>query len=178
MQPRLRHGVRGVKLDWQAVPIPPGLDQRPKDDRGYPVTYVTLLDPDTGKPDFTTISGEAILRCIQGDLCGLCGLPNGGNGFPYAFIGGPLSCEHQNFLDPPMHVACAEYAMQVCPHLAIKTSRYAKPNLTGGRQAFTHVIAERPEKFGLYVCNSYVITLLEGQPIFLAGDPVSIRWTE
>jgi hypothetical protein len=159
---------------WRDVPLPPGLDQRPKDARGYPVTFVTLIDPETGRPDFTTIDGAAILQCVQHDLCGLCGLEHDG---PYAFIGGPLSCENHNFLDPPMHVACAEYAMQVCPHLAISTSRYAKPNLTGGRELFPLVSDERPEKFGLYVTKAYRIVNHEGQPVFLTWEPDEIRWS-
>ena len=124
--------------------MPPGVAARPRDPRGFPITFVTLIQQD-GTADFTTIDGQKILRCVNERLCGLCGV-----GFwddetnIVAFIGGPLSCEHRNFLDPPMHVACAEYAMQVCPHIAIDTSRYSKPKVGGPeeRELFPYIAGE------------------------------------
>lgn len=171
-------------MDWKAVPMPPGLAARPRDVRGFPITFVTLIQQD-GKPDFTTIDGEKIVRCLREALCGLCG-----KGWPnksgrkddhlLAFIGGPKAIEHRNFLDPPMHVECAEYAMKVCPHIAIPTSRYSKPNLDGPekRELFEHVDPIRPERFGLYVTDAMRIELHHGQPVFFAGEPRYIEWQE
>jgi len=167
-----------MKQDWQGVPIPPGVTARPRDTRGFPITFVTLIQSD-GRPDFTTIDGEKILRCVEEGLCGVCGedLPElYESGRQLAFIGGPLSCGNQNFLDPPMHVECAEYAMQVCPHIVIDTSRYSKPKEGEGRELYQGVHPDRPDKFGLYVTDGYSVANLGGQPIFLANDPIEVRW--
>ena len=163
-----------MKQDWRSVPIPPSLDARPKDNRGYPITFVTLIQED-GTPDFTTIDGQKIVRCITEQRCGMCGVeffgtPDEQDTNIVAFIGGPLSIENQNFLDPPMHVECAVYAMKVCPHIAIDTSRYSKPKEGEGRELFQGVHPDRPEKFGIYLLHTlgYQVANLGGQPVFIA----------
>lgn len=164
--------------------MPTGIANRPRDNRGFPITFVTLMDSN-GRPDFTTIAADKIVRCIKEARCGMCG-----NHWPgpdlgpedhlMAFIGGPVSCENQNFLDPPMHVECAEYAMRVCPHIAIPTARYAKQTLGGPeqRELYPDVSSERPEKFGLYVTDSCQVVPYNGQPVFLASAPIRLTWQE
>lgn len=169
-----------MKHDWRSVPLPPGLDTRPKDNRGYPITFVTLIQED-GTPDFTTIDGQKILECIRHGKCGLCGSRfTDDETNIVAFIGGPLAIENQNFLDPPMHVQCAEYAMKVCPHIAIDTSRYSKPKEGEGRELFQGVHPDRPEKFGLYLVHfgGYQVQNYMGQPVFVASDPIKVVWQE
>jgi len=163
-----------MKHDWQEIELPPGIAKRPRDPRGFPITFVTLIQSD-GRPDFTTIDGRQILRCVQEHLCGMCGEPLAG---PMAFIGGPLAIEHRNFLDPPMHVECAEYAMRVCPHIAIPTARYAKPKQGEGRQLYQNVHPDRPEKFGLLVTRLCRIASMDGQPVFFAGEPERVAWQD
>ena len=177
-----------MKHDWQSVPMPPSIAERPKDARGFPITFVTLIQSD-GRPDFTSIDGEKILRCMNEALCGLCGQgwPSSSNSpegsrrsddHLIAFIGGPLSCANQNFLDPPMHVECARYAMQVCPHIVIPTSRYAKSKAGHeGRVEFVGVHPDRPEKFGLYITDKCRVVSYLGQPLFQAADPIDITWS-
>jgi hypothetical protein len=163
-----------MKTDWQSVPVPAGLSNRPRDARGFPITFVTLMDSN-GRPDFTVIDGRKILRCIQEQLCGLCGTTLFQ---PVAFIGGPLACGERAFLDPPMHPECAEYAMQVCPHIATPTARYSKPDLSDGREVFDAVDPNRPDTFGLYVTDGYSLAEYEGQPIFVANPPTTLTWQE
>lgn len=164
-----------MKHDWQSVPMPAGIAARPKDARGFPITFVTLIQSD-GRPDFTTVDGGKIMRCIYEDLCGLCG-QDLGQGQPVAFIGGPISCSGGNFLDPPMHPECAKYAMQVCPHIAIDTSRYAKPKEGEGRELFQGVSPDRPDKFGLYATDAFKVVNYMGQPMFSANPPIEIIWS-
>jgi len=161
-------------LDWQSVPMPAELVNRPRDARGFPITFVTLMDSD-GRPDFTVIDGQKIVRCIQDHLCGLCGTTLFQ---PIAFIGGPLAAEQNLFLDPPMHPDCAEYAMKVCPHIATPTARYSKPNLSDGRVLFDAVDPNRPERFVLYVTDTAQVVEYEGQPIFMAAPPTTLTWQE
>lgn len=176
--------------NWQDVPMPPGIAARPKDARGFPITFVTLIEPD-GRPDFTTIDAEKILRCCTESRCGMCGehwpAPWAGPNTEYgptdhliAFIGGPLAIKHRNFLDPGMHLECARYAMQVCPHIAAPTSRYAKPKVTEGvdREIFEYVDSDRPEKFGLIAVDNVRVVAYQGQPVFLTGEPVIEEWQE
>lgn len=171
-----------MKHDWQDVPMPKDIAALPTDARGFPITFVSLIQSD-GRPDFTTIDGEKIMRCLTEGLCGLCG-----NGWPaletrnddhlIAFIGGPISCGTGSFLDPAMHVTCAEYAMKVCPHIAINTSRYSKPKEGEGRELFQGVSPDRPAKFGLYITDAFNLINYMGQPMFKANEPIDIIWSE
>ena len=172
--------------DWRSVPIPGALAERPRDARGFPITFVTLITSD-GRPDFTTIDAAKIIRCIKEHLCGMCGTKLLGGGvltFEVAFIGGPLSIENRNFLDPPMHQECAAYAMQVCPHIAIDTSHYSKPKLGGPeqRELFAGVSDERPERFGMLIADAEDVGLAnyQSQPVFIvdAAAPVTIHWQD
>src|SRR5688572_15361015 len=84
--------------------IPDRLLRRPRSRRGYPIPFVQATNPD-GTPDFAAINPNLALECAEKHLCGLCG-----EMLEYwiAFIGGPRSCEHRAFGDPPMHIDCAE----------------------------------------------------------------------
>lgn len=156
--------------------MPKAIAALPRDPRGFPITFTTLIQVD-GRPDFTTIDGEKIARCAQDHLCGMCG---NGLGDQVVFIGGPSSCGSGAFLDPPMHLECARYASQVCPHLAISTARYSKPKLDGpeGRTIAEFVDPDRPEKFGLYLTQGYRIAVYEGHPIFAAFPADEVQWLE
>ena len=174
-----------MKHDWQSIPIPGALAERPRDNRGFPITFVTLITSD-GRPDFTTIDGQKIIACIREGLCGMCGtsLFEGemvADEPTAAFVGGPIAIENRNFLDPPMHEWCASYAMQVCPHIAIDTSRYSKPQLDDGegRELFRGIHPDRPERFGMAVISVGLIGVTEyqGQPVFkLLDKPAEVRW--
>lgn len=168
-----------MKHDWQSVEMPEAIAELPRDSRGFPITFVTLIEPD-GRPDFTTVNGEKIARCIREALCGLCGkcfYDDETN--IVAFIGGPMSMESGQFLDPPMHVECAEYAFQVCPHIAIDTSRYAKPKEGGGRVVNPHFDPERPEKFGIFLTytSGYQVALVGDTAVFIARPITTPKWS-
>lgn len=102
--------------DRLAVPVPKRLRARPRDNRGYPVPFVVLIDK-TGTPQFTINDMDRAGRCLNKRLCGLCGKRLDGDVW---FVGGSRCFTHQNgaFIDPPSHYECACYALQVCPFLA------------------------------------------------------------
>jgi hypothetical protein len=64
--------------------------------------------------DFTSINGELSTGLAQRHLCGLCSEKMEDE---VAFLGGPQSADTRAYTDPPMHPACAEAAVQLCPHI-------------------------------------------------------------
>lgn len=98
------------------TPIPHLMKKLRRDKRGYPIPVIVVRDID-GKPQFTTNDEDMRQHVIRNDKCGICG--NKLYRFR-AIAGGPVSAFDENgaFIDPPMHIECAQYAMQVCPYLA------------------------------------------------------------
>jgi len=106
-------------------PMPPRIQARPKDHRGYPITYVTAIFED-GRADFTTLDEDRVGHVLQERLCGICAQPHENL---VAGIATTEEVESGIFRDPPMHVECAEYALRVCPFLADHNMRYMPAEL-------------------------------------------------
>lgn len=108
------------------VPIPPRMAHLEKDRRGYPIPANVLRDI-KGEPAFTVNDTAWVVRTqIEAPVpvCGICGtdLEIG----DMHFLGGPASAFHPQgvYLDGPVHEECGQYALMVCPYLALP--RYAK----------------------------------------------------
>lgn len=99
------------------IEIPDFLSHLKKDERGYPIPFfVAQID---GKPDFRMLSEYKLLMCVEKKLCGICGKKL--HEYQY-FITGKMGLKNGTHSDPPMHRECAEYSMQVCPHLHFEKS--------------------------------------------------------
>ena len=96
---------------------PPRLAGRPRDRRGYPIPWNVLIGED-GTPFFTVNDDRRHWTAIRGGLCPMCGEALGRWKW---FVGGPQSAFHEHgwFMDLPGHHDCIEYALQVCPYLAM-----------------------------------------------------------
>lgn len=121
--------------------------------------------------------------CVQKKLCGMCGKPLD---YWIAFIGGPESARSRAFLDPGMHVECAEYALDVCPWMI------------GGDGAAERTLAVPPTKetvdveegsshrIGLYLCHDYKVKrqtrrvnkLPQTMVYCYAGPAKRVEWRE
>ncbi len=104
------------------VPVPAEMQALPRDGRGYPIPAVVYRD-ETGRAHFTVNDDRLVDQALREDRCPTCwGKLTRGRWF----VGGPLSALHEDgvFADPPMHRACATYALTVCPYLA--APRYAR----------------------------------------------------
>lgn len=111
---------------FQSIPIPARMRLLKKDRRGFPIPWNVLID-DEGRPHFTVTDARKALNLFAQRKCQICGtmLQHASDRFLW-FVGGPKAAfhEHGAYFDGPMHKACAEYALQVCPWLA--APRYTK----------------------------------------------------
>lgn len=99
------------------TPIPARMQHLPKDPRGYPIPSVVYRDAE-GKPHFT-INDEAVRQeHIVNDVCAISGKKLFKGRW---FVGGPRSAFDPAgvYIDTPMHYECVEYALKVCPYLAM-----------------------------------------------------------
>lgn len=163
--------------DWRSIPVPPRLARRPRDTRGYPIPANVLVDPATGRPDFRVTDVHRWARACLKKECSLCGEPLGRH---MAFLGGPLSYENRYFTDLPMHRDCAEYALQVCPYLAVPNFKYSES--LSAPDGFTltvsdDVVATRPAKFALAIARAYqAMRTPEGTYVVRATPWEQVSW--
>jgi hypothetical protein len=160
------------------VEIPRALRKRPRDRRGYPIPWIVLIDANK-RPHFTINDGARTLACGRKKLCGLCGEKLRGD---IAFVGGPqcfLSVRGA-FSDPPMHHACAAYAIAVCPYLAAPSygrridAKTLRPEATPGGVLIGEdslVRDDRPAAFILGRAARFeMIVRDDGAPLFFGRE--------
>ncbi len=143
-----------------------------KDERGYPIPYFVKWY--NGKPDFRVADGAKQFVCAKRRVCWVCGSKLDHH---VAFIGGPISCtQSYAFSDGPMHRECAEYALIVCPYLAIPASKYRDANLPDCVELPPGALEEKPERFGLLVTTSYVAAHHGDGLVFVANSFTELTW--
>lgn len=156
-------------MTQRSIPIPSLMRNLPRDTRGWPITYTSLILPD-GRHDFTQADTYIWRRCVKDRLCALCG-----NSLTKKmwFIGGPLSMVNRFFFDLGMHEECARYALLVCPYLAVRGYGGVKKRAVGAHEvAQQKVLASsnltRPEAFGLAMTDGYTPVVLQGDELVRA----------
>lgn len=148
--------------------IPPQMQHLPKDRRGYPIPVGVLIDDD-GRPHFTVNDELKRQQTIRRNLCAICGKKLLKVRW---LVGGPGSAFHYrgSYIDPPMHEACAKYALTVCPYLAAPSyskridDRTVDPAKIPGTVIFNDptMMDHRPAVF--------VLAMTVGQGLIMEGD--------
>jgi hypothetical protein len=94
------------------IEVPNFLSHLKIDERGYPIPFFVAYV--NGKPDFRMLEVTKQKQCVEKKLCSICGKKL----FEYQyFITGPMGLKNGTHSDPPSHRECAEYSMNICPHL-------------------------------------------------------------
>ncbi|MBD0739020.1 hypothetical protein BGM09_06210 [Streptomyces sp. CBMA29] len=113
--------------------MPPTVEVRPRDPRGYPVPAITPWHDD--QPQFALTDYDRSANCARQRLCSVCDtlMPRGPvwrvvGGSESAAIGEALAAgrPYRNLaptLEGPGHRACMLYASMVCPYLARPNAR-------------------------------------------------------
>lgn len=97
----------------QHFTIPPELAHLELDERGYPIPYfVGKID---GKYNFRYQDRKKRDACIRFRWCPICA-KRLDTDFSYV-ITGPHGLKNKVVSDAPMHLLCAEFSMQACPHI-------------------------------------------------------------
>ncbi len=162
--------------DLRQVKIPPRMAKLPRDPRGYPIPVNVLQSG--GIVDFRVIDHESTMRLLKTRCCAMCGQPLGTR---MAFVGGPSSIAHRLFTDAPVHRECGTYAIKVCPFLAAPKfaySRHVPSDLPEGLTAVVNegVSTNRPEFFGLGICEDFELVDYAGQIAIHAAPWKRLEW--
>lgn len=109
-----------ANYDWKSVPMPENMKNFcERDKRGLPVPFVVLKDKE-GNHHFKINDSHKTRICVFERLCTICGqIMNVNNRW---LVGGIASAfdERGYYIDHPVHKECAEYALKVCPYLAVR----------------------------------------------------------
>lgn len=159
------------------VPVPDRLKHLPTDSKwGLPVPFfVQWLD---GNPEFRIADTDAWIKCVQSEVCWICGQPLG---VYRAFVIGPMCSINRISADPPGHKECMEYALQVCPFmLNPRFERREKDRPPEyGKEMAGHGIMRNPGVMLLWVTKRgeyHMIDAGNGYLFKLRFEPVSIAW--
>jgi hypothetical protein len=172
----------------QTVEIPWKMRLLDRDRRGYPVPWIVQRDL-TGRPFFVLNDMQRTLACGRRKVCGICGHKLERDVW---LIGGPGAAfhEHGAYLDPPMHRACATYALKVCPYIGSRyTGRVDMALVKHGKwdsrmRVITedHMIPEQPPFFVLAKTQRASMSADDGTPRFHPVRPWQAvefwRWGE
>lgn len=102
--------------------LPPYMEKLPRDHRGFVVPWFVPKMKATGEWNFQAVDPRRVAEAVQRNVCWICGKPLRKN---LAFVAGPMCVVSRVSSEPPSHVECATYAVQVCPFLTKPRMRRA-----------------------------------------------------
>ena len=158
------------------VPLPRYMQHLPVDKRGFPVpAFVHWIDGENEpEPDFRIVDPAHMVRCVKQSRCWICGDIVG----TYkAFVIGPMCCVNGISSEPPSHLACAEFAAQVCPFLSQPLAkRPDKPVPVETHKPAGIMLAHNPGVTAVWVTKRYGLTRAPGGVLFQIGKPETVAF--
>lgn len=143
---------------WSLGDLPESMKKLPVHIKmGLPIPIINTFG--FNQADFTTIDGELATGLAQRHMCGMCAERMTDE---VAFLGGSKSCDARAYTDPPMHPACAEAAVALCPHINRRTMKRAPDHrLKPGVMAPKEMTLNKPETWVMLVVavDDYQITI-------------------
>jgi hypothetical protein len=153
------------------IPVPKRLRGFPLSDEGYPVPwFVPFID---GKAEFRGMEPEKLTHAIRARRCWLCG---GLLGKFLTFPIGPMCAVTRTTAEPPSHLECAEYAVQVCPFLTQPRMRRNEKDKPEGSVAGIS-IDRNPGVIVLWTTYDFrVFSDQHGKMLISVGEPQHIEY--
>jgi hypothetical protein len=155
---------------------PPGADQLPVDERGFPVPW--FVDWPDGKPDHRVVDGRKFFRAVKHQRCWVCGGPLGR---VKASVIGPMCAVNRITSEPPCHPQCARYAVQACPFLSRPRARRNEKALPEGRREAAGIAIDRNPGVGvvwesLHASKPFSPMAGAQGTLFELGAPHRVSW--
>jgi len=153
-------------------PLPQRIRKLPIDGRGFVVPwFVAWID---GKADFRIIRKGGIAAAHHDKTCWLCG---DRLGVYLTFVIGPTDAINRAAMEPPSHLACAEFAAKACPFLTAPMAKHNEHNMPEGTQDPAAIGLKRnPGVTCLWTTKSYSLMYLANGVLFRFGEPESVSW--
>lgn len=155
---------------WREVPKPPQVAALPVDQRGYPIFFTVSKQNDP--IDIRVLDPVLIVEAGRRKLCSICG-----QALDYWvwFLGGPRDVAQRGFAEPPMHRACLDYAIAVCPYLSNTYEARVRED-DPERFDLIHQPLPRPDRMALYKTRTYRMVRNGPGISFLVAPAREIEW--
>lgn len=131
------------------IPIPKFLEHLKVDERGYPIPF--FVPKINGVYDFKYASEPKTVLCLKERKCYICGkkmVPDN-----HYFITGPVGQKNHVVSEPPMHCACAEFALKACPHMFYQAAERKSDDIIGKTNPY--LLKNKPPFLWLIKAKSY-----------------------
>ncbi len=137
------------------IPLPDQMKNLPLVEGGYRKPWFVKGE------DFRVTDGEKAWLSVSKKACWICGNP-----FiepTYAMVGDAMSATIRIYTEPPCHIECAEYAMQVCPFILYPNAKRRTAGLQAEdllenqkKNAAVKVGSENPGEFYITLVSDFV----------------------
>lgn len=117
----LEYTALSPKLKHSHIPIPDQMKSLPQTEGGYLKPWFVKGD------DFRVTDSDKAGMAVMKQACWICGTPF--ETPKYAMVGDAMSAAIRVYREPPCHVECAEYAMQVCPFILYPNAKRREAGL-------------------------------------------------
>lgn len=143
---------------------------------GYPVPYFVAYN--NGEAEFRAMDPKKLRRCINENLCWVCGEVLG---VYKTFVTGPLAGLNRVHAEPPLHHECALFSVRNCPFLVNPNRKRREDDLINNDK----FVEESP---GMAITRNPGVTLLwttknhtlfndgRGGILFRIGDPCQVEF--
>jgi hypothetical protein len=166
-----------MKVKARELTIPARMRGLPRDPHGRPIPWFSWPD-DRGVVHVAILDQERWHEAVRHNRCWVC---CGKLRALKTFALGPINVVLRTTIEPPSHLQCATYAVQVCPFLSDPArghrpvpERYVDPDPTVGRDGRRP--APNPSVFALWTTRSYEIGCLADRLAIAVGDYVRLSW--
>lgn len=127
--------------------------------------------------DFRIVDMGKLAKAHKQKRCWLCGQTRGAY---LAFVIGPMCSINRISAEPPCHLACARYAVHVCPFLSNPQMRRSpRPLPEERREPAGKMIDRNPGVSAIWITKSYQLVRAEignEGSLFRIGPPERIEW--
>lgn len=156
-----------------SIEVPARMAKLPRNKAGYVVPW--FVAEINGEPDFRVVRVDGCADAVRFELCWLCGQHLGRWS---AFVIGPMCSVNRVSAEPPSHIECAEYAVQVCPFLSRPSMRRRDNGKPVEAEKPAGVMIERnPGVTVLWVTHGgWSPVRAPGGTLFDVGDPERVSW--
>lgn len=157
------------------VPIPEHMQSLSLTDRGYLKPWFVKAD------DFRVVDGEKAWLAVSKKKCWICG-----NDFAlgeYGLVGDAVSATVRVCKEPPCHVECATYALQVCPFILYPNAKRREVGLEeeeklqhNNKKRQLKIDPQNPGKYYLIIVKDFTYTHADQLMTFYESDIVERQY--